>query len=100
MMPPIREKTKASSISVLESSHPKRNITWVKMSESASTTRDHRAVCETANAVPTATVLTGDVHDNSGITIVVPAEELSKLLKSPAVQAAQDATMRGLPHRP
>jgi hypothetical protein len=53
-----------------------------------------------SSRVPAATVLTGDVHDNSGITLVVPAEELSKLLKSPDVQAAQDARIRDLPRRP
>jgi len=42
-------------------------------------------------SVPAATVLTGEVHDNSGIATVVPAEELLKLLGSPELQSARDA---------
>jgi hypothetical protein len=42
-------------------------------------------------SVPAATVLTGEVHDNSGIATVVPVEELSMLLNSPEVKARRDA---------
>ncbi len=45
-------------------------------------------------SVPAATVLTGEVHDNSGIATVVPVEELSKLLNSPEVLADRDARVR------
>ncbi|MGB8542961.1 MAG: trypsin-like peptidase domain-containing protein [Candidatus Acidiferrales bacterium] len=42
-------------------------------------------------SVPAATVLTGEVHDNSGIATVVPAEELLQLLNSNELQADRDA---------
>lgn len=42
-------------------------------------------------SVPAATVLTGEVHDNSGIATVVPAEELNALLDSPRLKAQRDA---------
>lgn len=42
-------------------------------------------------SIPTATVLTGEVHDNSGITTVVPAYQLKTLLDSQPLQAARDA---------
>lgn len=42
-------------------------------------------------SIPTATVLTGEVHDNSGITTVVPAYQLKALLDSQPLQAARDA---------
>jgi hypothetical protein len=41
-------------------------------------------------SVPAA-VLTGEVHDNSGIATVVPAYELKALLDSAPLQAARDA---------
>jgi hypothetical protein len=41
-------------------------------------------------SVPAATVLTGQVHDNSGIATIVPADELNKLLNSAEVQADRD----------
>ena len=41
--------------------------------------------------IPTATVLSGEVHDNSGITTVVPAYQLQALLDSQPLQAARDA---------
>lgn len=44
-------------------------------------------------SVPAATVLTGQVHDNSGIATVVPAYELKTLLDSREVQAARDAAV-------
>jgi trypsin-like peptidase len=40
--------------------------------------------------VPAATVLTGEVHDNSGIATIVPANELNKLLNSAELRAYQD----------
>jgi hypothetical protein len=40
--------------------------------------------------MPAATVLTHEVHDNSGITTVVPASELSDLLESPQLRAERD----------
>jgi len=43
--------------------------------------------------IPSATVLTGEVHDSSGIATVVPAYELKALLDSPPVQAARDAVV-------
>jgi len=42
-------------------------------------------------SIPSATVLTGEVHDNSGIATVVPAYELKALLDSAPLQAARDA---------
>jgi len=53
-------------------------------------------------SVPAATVLTGQVHDNSGIATVVPAYQLKALLDSREVQAARDAAVtnetKQLPH--
>jgi len=47
---------------------------------------------ETVNfSIPAATVLTGQVHDNSGIAVVVPVSQLLDLLKSPAVQSNRDS---------
>src|SRR2546429_607374 len=37
-------------------------------------------------SVPAATILTGEVRDNSGIAAIVPGEELVRLLNSPEVQ--------------
>ena len=44
-------------------------------------------------SVPAATVLTGEVHDNSGIATVVPGYELKALLDSPRLQAQRDAAV-------
>lgn len=41
-------------------------------------------------SVPAATVLTGEVRDNSGIATIVPADELLKLLNSGELQAERD----------
>lgn len=41
-------------------------------------------------SVPAATVLTGEVRDNSGIATIVPGEELTNLLNSREVQADRD----------
>lgn len=41
-------------------------------------------------SVPAATVLTGEVRDNSGIATIVPGEELTKLLNSHEAQADRD----------
>jgi hypothetical protein len=41
-------------------------------------------------SVPAATVLSGEVRDNSGIATIVPANELNKLLNSAEVQADRD----------
>jgi hypothetical protein len=51
-------------------------------------------------SVPAATVLTGDVRDNSGIATIVPAEELVKLLNSPEVQAERDQEIARLTKKP
>jgi hypothetical protein len=44
-------------------------------------------------SVPAATVLTGEVHDNSRIATVVPGYELKALLDSPRLQAQRDAVV-------
>jgi len=41
-------------------------------------------------SVPAATVLTGQVHDNSGIAAIVPADEINELLNSREVQSERD----------
>jgi hypothetical protein len=50
-------------------------------------------------SVPAATVLTGEVRDNSGIAAIVPADELKKLLNSADVQADRDRQVPNLPRR-
>jgi len=50
--------------------------------------------------VPAATVLTGEVHDNSGIAALVPADELMKLLSCPELQALRDQEAAKLPRKP
>jgi hypothetical protein len=40
-----------------------------------------------------ATTLTGTLEQNSGIAMIVPADELKELLDSPVLQAARDAAM-------
>jgi hypothetical protein len=49
-------------------------------------------------SVPAATVLTGEVRDNSGIATVVPGEELANLLNSPDVQADRDRQFKLINH--
>jgi hypothetical protein len=44
-------------------------------------------------SVPAARVLTGEVHDNSGVTVVVPGEELRALLDSPALKQIREANV-------
>lgn len=51
-------------------------------------------------SVPAATVLTGEVHDNSGIATIVPAEEIIKLLNSSEVLADQDRQLARLSKKP
>lgn len=51
-------------------------------------------------SVPAATILTGQVQDNSGIATIVPGDELTKLLYSPAVQASRDNAVTNLTRRP
>jgi len=51
-------------------------------------------------SVPAATVLTGEVRDNSGIATIVPADELSKLLSSAELRADQDQYVSGLTKKP
>jgi hypothetical protein len=51
-------------------------------------------------SVPAASVLTGEVHDNSGIASIVPAEELKKLLESPEIRAQQEREIAKLPKTP
>ena len=50
--------------------------------------------------VPAATILTGEVRDNSGIATIVPGDELTKLLYSPAVQANRDNQVANPTKRP
>jgi len=47
-------------------------------------------------SVPAATILTGEVRDNSGIATIVPSEELTKLLYSPMVRANRDEEVTNL----
>lgn len=51
-------------------------------------------------SVPAATVLTGEVHDNSGIATVVPAKELLALLNSPEVQSERDSHIPAMAKHP
>jgi hypothetical protein len=51
-------------------------------------------------SVPAAMVLTGKVRDNSGISTIVPGEELVNLLNSPEVQADRDSQVATLPKQP
>jgi hypothetical protein len=51
-------------------------------------------------SVPAATVLTGQVRDNSGIATIVPAEELTKLLDSVEVRAYRDRQVAILTRKP
>lgn len=51
-------------------------------------------------SVPAATVLTGEVRDNSGIATVVPAEELTKLLNSKDAQTSRDEQVARLTKKP
>lgn len=44
-------------------------------------------------SLPAATVLTGEVHDNSGITTVVPAYQLTDLLETPELKMERDAML-------
>jgi hypothetical protein len=44
-------------------------------------------------SVPAARVLTGEVHDNSGVTVVVPGEALKVLLGSPALKRMRDTNI-------
>lgn len=50
--------------------------------------------------VPAATVLTGEVRDNSGIATIVPAQEVDKLLKSAELQADRDRQAAQLGKQP
>ena len=51
-------------------------------------------------SVATATVLTGEVRDNSGIATIVPAEEIKKLLNSSELQAQRDREASKLQKKP
>lgn len=51
-------------------------------------------------SVPAATVLTGEVHDNSGIATVVPAQNLLELLDSTRLQADRDSKVAAMKSRP
>jgi hypothetical protein len=48
-------------------------------------------------SVPAATVLTGEVRDNSGIATIVPADELIRLLNSAELRADRDSKVGNLP---
>lgn len=51
-------------------------------------------------SVPAASVLTGEVHDNSGIAAIVPAEELMNLLNTPELQKFRERIVTSLPKKP
>jgi hypothetical protein len=51
-------------------------------------------------SIPAATVLTGEVRDNSGIAMIVPAEELLKLLNSAELQAQRDKIVEAIHKKP
>jgi hypothetical protein len=51
-------------------------------------------------SVPAATILTGEVRDNSGIATIVPGEELVKLVNSKEVQASRDSQVARLTKKP
>jgi hypothetical protein len=51
-------------------------------------------------SVPAATVLTGEVRDNSGIATIIPADELNKLLNSAELQADRERQLTNLPKKP
>jgi len=52
------------------------------------------------SSVPAATVLTGEVRDNSGVATIVPGEELVRLLNSKEVQANRDSQVARLTKKP
>jgi hypothetical protein len=45
---------------------------------------------ETDFSLPATRVLTGEVHDNSGITAIVPGDELKALLDAPALKQVRE----------
>jgi hypothetical protein len=51
-------------------------------------------------SVPAATILTGEVRDNSGIATIVPADDLNKLLNSTEVQTERDRQVSILRKKP
>ena len=51
-------------------------------------------------SVPAATVLTGEVRDNSGIATIVPADELNKLLNSAELRVDRDRQVSILTKKP
>ena len=51
-------------------------------------------------SVPAASVLTGEVRDNSGIAVIVPGQELVKLLNSHEVQSHRDNSVAVLMKKP
>jgi hypothetical protein len=51
-------------------------------------------------SVPAASILTGQVRDNSGIATIVPAEELLKLLNSAELQAQRDKVIETIHRKP
>jgi hypothetical protein len=44
-------------------------------------------------SVPAARVLTGEVHDNSGVTVVVPGDALKTLLDSPVLKRVRNTNI-------
>jgi len=51
---------------------------------------------ESSFSLPAARVLTGEVHDNSGITVIVPGDQLMALLDSPALKEARESAVQEL----
>lgn len=51
-------------------------------------------------SVPAASILTGEVRDNSGIATIVPAEELLKLLNSAELQAQRNNVVETIHKKP
>jgi hypothetical protein len=45
---------------------------------------------ETDFSIPAARILSGEVHDNSGVTVIVPGDEIKALLDIPALKRARE----------
>ena len=54
---------------------------------------------ESSFSLPAARVLTGEVHDNSGVTVIVPGDQLMALLDSPALKEARESAIQELPKK-
>lgn len=51
---------------------------------------------ESSFSLPAARVLTGEVHDNSGVTMIVPGDQLMALLDSPVLKDARESVIQEL----